>query len=98
MNDELKELMDYCKCGLYIEINPQKDTYDTAEQWFKDRARGDEEFEKEIKEDPEIQKCIKENIIIEITAYPRTPIGNVIGYYTDIDEAIKNMIRVCKEY
>jgi hypothetical protein len=76
----MKEIIEKCKCGVYLEANKYRDYYDSIEQ----------AVEKEGVEDKELaDRIIKENSLISLQFYPDTPIGFYKVYGTTFDEVVQ---------
>jgi hypothetical protein len=83
--DKLKRLMSLCKCGVFVEVNHHRNYYETAEQYLSNYEERDEEpcAEPEIRE-----KMIKDDTVIEIQFYDRTPVSFYKVYHYDLDMAL----------
>lgn len=86
--DNLKKLLEKCKCGVYIQVNSHRDYYMTAEQQLKELEEQGQIKKSDI--DPEMRtKMIELNTIIEVQFYPDTPVGSYSIYHYDIEDALK---------
>lgn len=94
--DKLKELLSKCKASVSITINEHRDYYQSVEKHIEEQALMDacisikgfiDEIGKEVYEEMK-----KTNTIIEIQAYPDTPIGSYRLFHYDIDKAIDIML------
>lgn len=81
--DKLLELINRCKCGVYVTVNAHRDFYQTVEQYMSD-------FEDEIQDIPsDVYVKMKElDTIIELQWYPNTPVGFYIIYHYDLEMAL----------
>jgi len=83
--DKLKQLIQKCKCGVYLTTNEHRDLYMTVE----DRLRELSDFDNLPDIDPEIkQLMIEKNTMIELQFYPVTPIGFYRLFHWDLDLAL----------
>lgn len=87
--EKLKELMSKCKCSVSITINNHKDFYQTASEYIEELILFDTEVDKSI-----IDKIIDLDTIVEVHAYPNTPIGFFKVIHYDLDLAMDLMIEV----
>ena len=93
---ELKELLSLCKASVTININEHRDYYQTVESYIEERQLTNKELKDEIGLD--VYEKMKElNTIIEIQAYPDTPIGSYSVMHYDIDMAIFIMLECVKQ-
>ena len=83
--DKLKELVDRCKCGVYVTVNTHRDYYETAEQALEEYARY--ECPPEIEDDVR-RVMIETNTVINVQFYPHSPIGSYDIYHHDLDAAL----------
>jgi len=90
--EELKKLLNRCKCGVFLTINEHRDYYLTAEASLKE----DEERDGEKLEIPEdVRKVmIDTNTIIHLQFYPDTPIGSYEIYHHNIDCIMKEALEI----
>lgn len=84
----MKEIIENCKCGVYLTVNKHKDMYQSAENAINElnEQRGSQE-EPEIDEELK-NRMIKEDSIYELQFYPDTPIGSYTVYGTSLEEII----------
>ena len=75
-NDKIKTLMGLCKCGVHITVNAHRDYYETVEKHFEEPT-------------PEM---IATDTVINVQAYPETPIGSYDVYSHDLDDALDRVI------
>lgn len=88
--NKLQELKNRCKCGVYIEINPHKDVYESVEKnIFEDDK---EDIEEEI-----LKEMIKRDTIVRIQFYPNTPVGCYVIYHYDIEKGLDYAIKILNE-
>jgi hypothetical protein len=84
--DKLKQLLDKCKCGVFLTVNEHRDYYETAEQRLAEHY-GWMECPPEIA--PEVRaKMIETNTIVDLQFYPDTPIGSYHILHHDLDAAL----------
>jgi hypothetical protein len=87
--DKFKELMEQCKCGIFLTVNEHRDYYQTAEEYLKEND--DEETDAEI-----TKEMIEKNTIISLQFYPRTPVGSYRIFGADIDKVFDEAIEILK--
>ncbi len=83
----MKEIIERCKCGIYLEVNKHRDYYDTIEEAIieeNDKSNSSPEIEPELAE-----RMIKENMFISLQFYPDTPVGFYKVYGTSLDEVVE---------
>ena len=86
--DEIKELLSKCKASVSITVNQHRNYHQSVKQYIEEQAQLDDELIEEI------GLCVYEEMkktdtIIEIHAYPHTPIGSYLVIHHDIDKAVR---------
>ncbi len=94
--DKLKELIAICKASVSVTVNQHKDFYQSVESYIDDEIHHNENLINEIGVDV-YQEMIKRDVIIEVQAYPDTPIGFYKVYHYNLDKAIELVINYCNE-
>jgi len=91
--DKLLELMSLCKCGISISINDHKDVYQTAEQRLADmEATGQlDDVDQQV-----IACIIERDCLIQIFAYPDTPVGNYACVHYDLELSLTEVVDAIK--
>ena len=89
--NKLKELLSKCEASVSITVNQHRDYYQSVEEHIEEQALIDEELIDEIGKEV-YEEMKKTNTIIEIQAYPDTPIGSYRLFHYDIDKAIDIML------
>ena len=90
--DKVKELMSLCKCGVFISVNEHRDYYEKVEEFLVDRCVGNElEIEQEV-----MDRMVETDTIVNVHAYPDTPIGFFECYHYDLDCAVDEVIEAIK--
>lgn len=89
--NKLKELLSKCKASVSITVNQHRDYYQSVKDYIEERAQLDEDLIEEIGLDV-YEKMQKTNTVIEIQAYPDTPIGSYRIFHYDIDKAVQIML------
>lgn len=89
--NELKELLSKCKASVSINVNQHRDYYQSVKDYIEEQAQLDEDLIEEIGLDV-YEEMQKTNTVIEIQAYPDTPIGSYRVMHYDIDKAIQIML------
>lgn len=88
--DLLQEVINRCKYGVFITINEHRDYYKSVEETLeecKEFFNGDSAITDEVR-----NKMIETNTIIEVQAYPNTPIGFHLAFHYSLEEALKKII------
>jgi hypothetical protein len=92
----LDKLLSLCKCGVHITVNAHRNYYETAENYWKGLCAGDKDLVNEVS--PEVVKTMLDtNTIVQIQAYPETPVGFYSVYHYDINKAIEEAIRCLED-
>ena len=89
--NELKELLSKCKASVSITVNQHRDYYQSVKDYIEEQAQLDEDLIEEIGLDV-YEEMQKTNTVIEIQAYPDTPIGSYRILHYDIDKAVRIML------
>ncbi len=85
----MKEVIEKCKCGVYLEVNKHRDYHNTIEQGIRD--------ENSLIEPNLADRMIKENMLISLQFYPDTPIGFYKVYGTSIDEVVEKALSILNQ-
>lgn len=89
MDEKLKRILELCKCSVSISINEHRDIYQTAEEKLKEAS--DYSCPPELTEDVR-SEMIKRDAIVNIQAYPYTPIGFYDVWHWSLDKALDEML------
>lgn len=89
--NELKELLSKCKASVSINVNQHRDYYQSVKDYIEEQAQQHEGLIEEIGLDV-YEEMQKTNTVIEIQAYPDTPIGSYRIFHYDIDKAVRIML------
>lgn len=89
--NKLKELLSKCEASVSITVNQHRDYYQSVKDYIEEQAQLDEELIEEIGLDI-YEEMKKTDTVIEIQAYPDTPIGSYRVMHYDIDEAVRIML------
>ena len=94
MVDKLKELISKCKCGVYVTINENRDSYQSVTDALMEFSQHEcpPEITKEIHE-----KMIETDTIIEVQFYPDTPVGFYDVYHYDLDMALTEALAIAEK-
>jgi len=88
----LDELISLCKASISIGINEHRDYYQSVEDYFRE-LNSDEASEI----DPASYQTMKDtNPVMSVQCYPHTPIGFILVYHYDVNEAIKIALKEVK--
>ena len=90
-----EKLIDKCKCGVYVNINSHKDSYETVSEYFNSDSLNKAEKE-EIKEGIYF-KMQQMDTIIEVQFYPNTPITFYKVYHYDLETAISEALIIANQ-
>jgi len=85
--EKLKELLALCKCSVTIEVNNHKDCYQSVKEYIEEKDSYIDDFINDIGLEV-YQKMIDTDSIIEIQAYPNTPISFYVVCHYDLDSAL----------
>jgi hypothetical protein len=90
MMNNLIKLLNRCKCGVYVTVNPHRDNYQSSRQYLENLEMGDP-MALNI---PDAVRDVMEttDTVVSIIFYPDTPIGSYHIYHFDISEAIEAAI------
>jgi hypothetical protein len=81
----LQELLNRCKCGVFVTVNQHRNYYETAEQSLDSLSTN--EWPPQIEPDVRAE-MIRTDTIIEIQFYPDTPIGSYSIYHYSLQGAL----------
>lgn len=82
----IQNIIDRCKCGVYLTVNEHRDVYETVKE--KIQEINERNSEPEINETL-AKRLIAANCIYELQFYPDTPVGFYIVYGATLDEVIE---------
>jgi len=86
--DKLARIIAHCKCGVHLFVNSHRDIYVDIE----DEVGNMESLGLEI--EPDIRaKIIETDTLIDLQAYPDTPIGFYKVLHYDLDAALDEMLQ-----
>lgn len=88
---KLKKLISACKASVSININLHRDYYQSVEEYIGEQSLIYEELIEEIGKEV-YEEMKKTNTIIEIQAYPDTPVGSYSIFHYDIEKALDIML------
>lgn len=84
--ESLKELIRICEGSIDIEINGNRDCYESIEQYIPDEDK--EEIPSDV-----YAKMIDINTVVRLWIYPNTPVSFFTIYHYDIEAAIDRALR-----
>lgn len=70
----LQELLDRCKCGVYLTVNQHRDYHETAEGYLLEQVERGNMQAADISEETHAE-MIRTNSVVELQFYPTTPVG-----------------------
>lgn len=85
--NKLKELLSKCKSSVTITVNQHRDYYPSVKDYIEEQELMDKGLIDEIGSEV-YEEMKKTNTIIEIQAYPDTPVGSYRVFHYDIDKAV----------
>ena len=92
--ERFKQLVSLCKASVEISVNNHRDYYQSVKSYIEDANSANDLFDDlDLKVYDEM---IRRNTIVEIQAYPDTPIGFYKVYHYDIDIAMDEIIEAIK--
>lgn len=92
--DKLKELLNRCKCGVFVTVNEHRDYYEPAEKHVEDAMSM--ECPPEIADDVRAE-MIARDTIIKVHFYPDTPIGSYEVWHYDLDAALDESLACSRD-
>ena len=93
--NRLEELIDLCKSSVSVIVNNHKDDYATVEEYVNNLLVMDEDLLEDIGIDV-YDKMVKLDTIVEIIAYPDTPISSYRVIHYDLNMALDIMLGVVR--
>ena len=92
--EKFKQIVSLCKASVEISVNNHRDYYQSVKSYIEDANSANDLFDDlDLKVYDEM---IRRNTIVEIQAYPDTPIGFYKVYHYDIDIAMDEIIEAIK--
>ena len=89
--DKIKNILERCQCGVSITVNNHRDYYQSVKEYVEELASIDNALMDEIGLDV-YKQMKKSNTIVEIQAYPDTPLGFYRVLHYDIEKALNKML------
>ena len=89
--NKIKELLSKCKASVSITVNQHKDHYQSVKDYIEEQVVLDEDLIEDIGLGVYEEMKITDTVI-EIQAYPNTPIGSYRVIHYDIDKAVDIML------
>ena len=90
----IDELNSLSKATVHITFNEHRTSYETIEQYLSDSF-----FDRFSDVEPELkQEIIKADHIVEVQAYPRTPVGFILAVHHDLNKALEIAIEGARDY
>jgi hypothetical protein len=80
----MNEILERCKCGVYLEVNKHRDVYETVEEAIDYICYQNKD---EIDEDTKT-RMLETGEIYSLQFYPDTPIGFYVTYGTSLEEVV----------
>lgn len=92
--DKLKELLNLCKCGVFVTVNEHRDYYESAAQHLEEAKTF--ECPPVIASDVRAS-MIERDTIIKVHFYPETPIGSYEIWHHDLDAVLDEALDCFEE-
>lgn len=91
---KIDELVKLCKGSVHITFNEHTTNYETIHKYLSDSmfSRFDD-LEPTLK-----QEIVDAGVIVEVQAYPKTPVGFILSVHHDLDKALDQAIELAREY
>lgn len=84
IENKLLNLINACKCSVYVEINDHKSFYEKIKDYLEERFREQlDEIDKDV-----LDKIYETDNLVYIQFYPDTPIGFYSILHYDLDKAL----------
>lgn len=81
--DLLTQLITACRCEVSVSVNTHRNYYQSIEQYLGDRGENGEE-------DADVRaEMIAHDTLIEVQAYPTTPVGFYAARHWDLQTALR---------
>lgn len=91
----MKEIIEKCKCGVFLTANEHKDYYETAEKWLIDQMQDQEDIYQIGKDVWE--EMIKRDHVLVLQFYPHTPVGFYKIFHYDYEQIIAKAKEILNE-
>lgn len=89
---ELQEIVDFCRGEVSVDFNSHRGRYQTTEEYLKELQ---ELLDIDDFSSPEVkQEIISRDQIVELIAYPNTPVGSYRVIHYDLGGAVKEMKQI----
>ena len=85
--DKLIQLINRCRCGVFLHANPHRDAYQSVEDWLRDQEALMEFVVKDILP-PVRDRMVKLDTIVDLHFYPNTPVSFWRILHYDLDAAL----------
>jgi hypothetical protein len=89
--ERFKKIIERCKCGVYLEINPHADCYENIREKIEYMNMAGLLSDTPI---DIINQIIEKDNLIDLQFYPDTPIGSYSIYHYDIEKAIDEAFEI----
>lgn len=89
----LLQLIEACACEVSVTINQHRTYYMSVEQYLADLA--ERESPPDVSADDRAE-MVKRNTVVELTAYPTTPVGSYSIVHWDLRLALSRMLEAVK--
>ena len=94
--DKLSQIASLCKASVTVYINKHRDHYQTLNKYLSDYASLNPDDFNDISDDV-LSKMVELNNIIEIYAFPDSPVGSYHVMHYDLDLAMDAMLIALKQ-
>ena len=95
-SSKLQQLLNLCKCGVFVTVNEHRDYYLTAEQQIEE-LRQQRNLDDEDLPPDRVPEMIARNTIVEVQFYPDTPVGSYCIYHYDLEAALDEALATAQD-
>lgn len=92
MTDKLKRILELCKCTVTVQVNEHRVFYESVEKYLSNASVVDPPPSDILK------GMVERDAVVEITAYPTTPIGSHTVFHYDLDAALDMMLETLERH
>lgn len=93
MDADLTYLLGRCKASITITVNPHRDVYQSAREWIDEQREREPDGNLDLAPDIEAE-MVSRNAVVEIQAYPDTPVGFYTVLHYDLALALSHMATI----
>lgn len=91
--NNIDKLINMCKGEVYISINEHRNCYESVEEFLKTYLNFDsDDICAEV-----VAECIRKDTLVQIMAFPDTPVASYKLCHYNVHDAIEQMITIIEE-